>query len=650
MAKDKAGKADYLWLKSYPKTIKWDMPFETAPIYQLLEDAARDFPDRPCINFLGKVYTYRQTLEQVNKVAEGLQKLGVKKGTKIGLFMPNAPYYIFFYYGILKAGGTVVNYSPLYASREVAAQIEDSETDIMITLDLEALYPKIAELLNETRLHKIIVCPLKDCLPFPKNLLFPLVKAKEIAKIHWSNSHVSYKELTDNAGNPADPKINPKEDVALLQYTGGTTGVPKGAMLTHANVYVNAHQAEAWFVGIKRGEEKVLAALPLFHVFAMTAVMNLSILEAAEMIMLFPRFQVDEAMKMIEKHKVTFFPAVPTIYMLISNHPDVKKFNMSTLKACLSGGAPLPLEVKRQFEGLTGCKLVEAYGLSETSPAATSNPIQGVSKAGSIGIPFPGTIVRIISLDDRKTELARGEKGEICIEGPQVMKGYWKRPKETADSLINGLFHTGDVGYMDEDGYVFLVDRIKDLIITSGYNVYPRHVEEAIYLHEFVEEVTVIGVPDPVKGEVAKAFVKLKQGTSLSEEVLHTFLMDKLSPIEMPKSIVFREALPKTIIGKLSKKELYEEEKSKSFSATVPPKASLTKKNIAPAKTPLKATPKKDKAAAPVAKKVDQKAKPNASLDKKKPKNATDPLKKNEKRLAKTSESKPKSPIKKAKK
>lgn len=575
MAKGTGSSKEYLWLKSYPKEIKWDATFESAPIYKLLEDSARAFPDRPCINFLGKIYLYKDVLEHVNKVAEGLQKLGVGRGTKVGLFMPNAPYYIFFYYGILKAGGTVVNFSPLYASREIAAQIEDSEAEIMVTLDLEALYPKLYEQLNETRLQKIIICPLKDCLPFPKNILFPIVKSKEIAKIQWNNRHVSYKDLTNNAGSPKDPQINPSEDVALLQYTGGTTGVPKGAMLTHTNVYVNAHQAEAWFLGIKKGEEKVLAALPLFHVFAMTAVMNLSILEAAEIIMMFPRFNVDDAMHLLQKHKITFFPAVPTIYMLINNHPDVKKFNMSTLKACLSGGAPLPVEVKRQFESLTGCKLVEAYGLSETSPAALSNPIQGQSKAGSIGIPFPSTRVKIVSLIDRKTEMPQGEKGEICIQGPQVMKGYWKRAKETSESLINGLFHTGDVGYMDKDGYVFLVDRIKDLIITSGYNVYPRHVEEAIYLHPAVEEVTVIGVPDPVKGEVAKAFVKLKADSKLTNEELLAFLHDKLSPIELPKAVVFREALPKTIIGKLSKKELYEEEKSKIFA----PKTPATKEN-----------------------------------------------------------------------
>ncbi|MBX9696553.1 MAG: AMP-binding protein [Alphaproteobacteria bacterium] len=643
MAKGTGSSKDHLWLKSYPKEIKWDTTFEGAPIYKLLEDSARAFPDRPCINFLGKVYLYKEVLEHVNRVAEGLQKLGVGRGTKVGLFMPNAPYYIFFYYGILKAGGTVVNFSPLYASREIAAQIEDSEAEIMVTLDLEALYPKLHEQLNQTRLQKIIVCPLKDCLPFPKNILFPIVKSKEIAKIQWNNRHVSYKDLTNNAGAPSDPKINPSEDVALLQYTGGTTGVPKGAMLTHTNVHVNAQQAEAWFIGIKKGEERVLAALPLFHVFAMTAVMNLSIREAAEIIMMFPRFNVDDAMHLLQKHKITFFPAVPTIYMLINNHPDVKKFNMSSLKACLSGGAPLPVEVKRQFESHTGCKLVEAYGLSETSPAALSNPIQGVSKAGSIGIPFPGTHVKIVSLSDRTVEVAQGEKGEICIQGPQVMKGYWKRAKETAESLIDGQFHTGDVGYMDKDGYVFLVDRIKDLIITNGYNVYPRHVEEAIYLHEAVEEVIVIGIPDPIKGEVAKAFVKLKVDSKLTTEELLAFLQDKLSPIELPKAIVFREALPKTIIGKLSKKELYEEEKSKNFA---PKKAEA---NAAPlsskgeAKKTVNKTSEKSPSKADVAKSAK-----NASAVKSAPKKTSVSKSQGEKPLAKSGADKPKSTKKKS--
>lgn len=553
------------WLKTYPDGIKWDTKIQETPLYDILEKSVADYPERNLIDFLGKKYTYAEVSSLVDKAAKGLQELGVKKETRLGLFLPNCPVFIVFYYAAMKIGATIVNFSPLYATREVAMQIEDSNTEVMVTLDLEALYPKIYKMLERTELKKIIVCPLKDQLPFPKNILFSLLKSKEIAKLHLNEAHVvSFKDLINNDGRVKSVKISPREDVALIQYTGGTTGLPKGAMLTHANVTANANQADMWFMHDGHSKERVLAALPLFHVFAMTAVMNFGIKMGAEIVMMFPRFNPEDAMKMIQKHKITFFPAVPTIYNLISNHPDVKKYDLSTIKACLSGGAALPVEVKREFEALTGCKLIEAYGLSETSPAATANPLRGATKEASIGIPFPGTIIRIMSLEDPLKEVPQGKKGEICIEGPQVMKGYWNRPAETGTSLVKGLFHTGDVGYMDEEGYTFLVDRIKDLIICSGYNVYPRMIEEAIYLHPAVEETTVIGVPDKKRGEIPKAFVKLKANHVLTDQELLAFLNDKISPIEMPRMIEFREELPKTIIGKLSKKELVAEEAAKN--------------------------------------------------------------------------------------
>lgn len=551
------------WLRAYPAKIAWDAPIPAAPIFQLFDDAVANFPQAPCIHFLGKRYTYAEAGKIIDRVAKGLQKLGVKKGTKVGLFMPNAPHFVFFYYGILKAGGVVVNYSPLYAEREVIAQAEDSETEMMVTLDLEALYPKILSVLNKNKIQRIIVCPLASALPFPKNILFPLLKRKEVAKISWDDRHTNYNDLIDNEGDVTVPSIDPVKDVAILQYTGGTTGTPKGAMLSHANVYGNACQARMWFTEVEEGKERILAALPLFHVFAMTAVMNLAVRVAGEMVMMFPRFNVEAAMKMITEHRITFFPAVPTIYTIINNHPDAHRVDLSSLKACLSGGAPLPLEVKAEFERLTGCKLVEAYGLSETSPAATSNPLFGPNKAGSIGLPFPGTEVRIMSLEDSSKEVIQGEKGEITLKGPQVMLGYWKKPAETAAVMKDGYFSTGDVGYMDEEGYTFLVDRIKDVIICSGFNVYPRNVEEAIYLHPAVEEVTVIGIKDEKRGETVKAFVKLRENRTLAADDLQEFLRDKLSPVEMPKVIEFRGSLPKTMIGKLSKKELVQEEMEK---------------------------------------------------------------------------------------
>ncbi|MFN7709954.1 MAG: long-chain-fatty-acid--CoA ligase [Holosporales bacterium] len=555
--------AEYPWLKKYPHNIDWFAPLPSVDLSTFFEEAARKFPQSPCVDFLGKKHTYAEGYEIICRIAKGLQDLGVKKGTRVGICMPNSAYFVFFYYGILRAGGTVVNYSPLYAPRELAGQIQDSETEIMVTMDLQALYPKIDQMLSDTNLRKIIICPLAPSLPFPKNILAPIFKSKDLAKIAYDDRHVAYADVIKNDGNYAKVDINPQEDIAVVQYTGGTTGLPKGAMLTHANLSANVSQARMWFTLAEEGKERILGALPLFHVFAMTAVMNIAVRMGAEIVMMFPRFNVDDAITMIEKHKITFFPAVPTIYTMINNHPRGNGANLTSLKACLSGGAALPVEVKRKFEALTGCKLVEAYGLSETSPAATSNPLYGENKAGSIGIPFPGTVIKVMSLQDPDKEMPLGEKGEICISGPQVMKGYWRRPAETASCLIDGFLHTGDVGYMDEDGYIYLVDRIKDMIVCSGYNVYPRNVEEVIYMHPAVEETTVIGVPDEKRGETVKAFVKLRAGSSLTAEQLIEFLNDKLSPVEIPKFVEFREELPKTLIGKLSKKELVAEELAK---------------------------------------------------------------------------------------
>jgi long-chain acyl-CoA synthetase len=348
----------------------------------------------------------------------------------------------------------------------------------------------------------------------------------------------------------------------VLQYTGGTTGTPKGAMLTHANISVNCQQGAAWATNLRDGQERTLAALPFFHVFAMTAVMNFALQEGAEIVIM-PRFVLDEAMKLIDKTKPTVMPGVPTMFIAMLHHPRLKSFNLSSLKYCVSGGAPLPVDIKERFEKLTGCKVVEGYGLSETSPSVTCNPVEGPVKSGSIGQPLPGTIVSLRDLADPTREVPLGEKGEICVKGPQVMKGYWKRPAETAEQLVGDFLRTGDVGIMDEEGFIYIVDRIKDLIICSGYNVYPRRVEEAIYEHPAVEEVTVIGIKDQYRGEAPKAFIKLKAGKTVTEADIRKHLEGRLSKIEMPSQIEFRDALPKTMIGKLSKKELKAEEEAR---------------------------------------------------------------------------------------
>jgi len=555
-----AGSLIYPWLKNYPEDVLWDAEIAEKPVFNILDETSIKYGESPAFDFLGKKYNWGEIASYVDRFASGLQSMGVKKGSKIGLFLPNSPYFLISYYAALKAGSTVVNFNPLYAERELGNQIEDSETDIMITTDLTMLYDKMHKMLHGTRLEKLIMCRFTDILPFPKNVLFQIVKGKDLAKVADTKRIVWFHDLIQNDGKVEVPDINPVEDIAVLQYTGGTTGVPKGAMLTHQNIYANTAQSLAWFADVKPGEQKMLGVLPFFHVFAMTAVMNLSVMAALEIIAL-PRFDLKETLKIIAKKKPHLFPAVPAIYSAINNSAEAKKHDLSSIEFCISGGAPLPLEVKKTFEEKTGCVVVEGYGLSESSPVACVNPIKGENIAGSIGLPVPNTIIEIIDPEDKKTPVPIGERGELCIRGPQVMKGYWNKPEETADVLRDGRLYTGDIAIMDERGYVFIVDRIKDMIITNGYNVYPRNVEEAIYLHPNVEECIVAGLPDKQRGEIVKAWIKLKEGREMTPEDLKEFLGDKISPMEIPKRIEFRdEELPKTMIGKLSRKDVVEQE------------------------------------------------------------------------------------------
>jgi long-chain acyl-CoA synthetase len=554
------------WLRSYPPSIDWGAPIPQKPLYELLANAAAQYPDRPCLDFFGRRFTYAAVQTSVRKAAAGFQRLGVKKGTRVGLLLPNCPYSVIAYFGVLLAGGTVVNYSPLYAAPQLRDQIEDSGTEIMVTLDLDLLYPKVAAMRGNTALRQLVVGSLRDVLPFPKNVLYPLAKRKDLYRGERQANDVSFRALLDNDGSYAPVAVDPARDVAVLQYTGGTTGAPKGAMLTHANLYANAHQAVTWLDGAKWGHEKMLGALPFFHVFAMTVAMNLAIYLGAEII-LHPRFVLDDVLRDIHRKRPTLVPGVPTMFAAINQSPKVKDLDLRSVRLCISGGAPLPLEVKRTFEGLTGCKLVEGYGLTEASPVAACNPINGVNKSGSIGQPLPGTSIFIADRDDPRRLLRTGERGEICIRGPQVMAGYWNRPEDTARSIVDGRLRTGDIGVMDDDGYVYLIDRIKDLILVGGFNVYPRNVEEAIYQHSAVAEVTVCGVPDERLGQAVKAFVRLKEGAALTQDELLQFLRSRIGKHELPRQIEFRTQLPKTMVGKLSKKELVEEETAK-FQAT----------------------------------------------------------------------------------
>lgn len=554
------------WLASYPANVNWRAPLDPLSLPTLWEAAVRDYAAQPCLDFLGKKYRYREVDQLIRRAAAGLQTLGVTKGVKVGLCLPNSPYYVIMYFAVLFCGGTVVNFNPLYAERELKHQITDSGSSVMVTLDLKVSYDKLEALRQQQLFKTLIVCPMADILPFPQNILFSVFKRAQIAAIAPDKHHVSFTDLTARMPMAAPVSVNPQQDIAVLQYTGGTTGTPKGAALTHANLSINAQQAVLWFPDARPAAEKMLAVLPFFHVFAMTAVMNFAIKLGAELILL-PRFEINQLIKTIHRKRPTLFPAVPTIYTAINHYTDLAKYNLSSIRYCISGGAGLPVEVKRDFEKLTGCVLVEGYGLTETSPVASCNPVTGENRAGSIGLPFPGTIIEIVSLEDKKTVMPPGERGEVCIRGPQVMQGYYNKPAETAEVLEQtadgSRLHTGDVGIMDPDGYVRIVDRIKDMIVAGGFKIYPRHVEEAIYLHDAVEECIVAGVPDAYRGQTVKAYLKLKDGQNVTAEQLTQFLKDKLSPIEMPKQIEFRDSLPKTMIGKLNRKALLDEEAAK---------------------------------------------------------------------------------------
>ncbi len=549
------------WDESYPPEIEWGGDVLQEPLYEAFDRAVAGYGDRPCLDFLGKRYSYAEISALVDRAARGFQDLGVKKGSRVALFLPNTPYYVVSYFALMKLGAIVVNVNPLYAEEEVLGLIEDSGAEIAVTLDLKILLPKLVTAFERTPLKKVVVCAMTDILRFPSRQLFAIAKRGDLAKAPAGDGYLRFADLIDNDGG-FEPASVTTEDVAVLQYTGGTTGVPKGAMLTHGNLSANASQLWTWFIGAEMGKERMLAVLPLFHVFAMTVIMHLGIRGAAEIILL-PRFEIKMLLKAIARTKPTCFPGVPTLYNAIINTPKIESYDLSCIRYCLSGGASLPQEVREGFEAITSATLLEGYGLSETSPVVTCNPLFGTQKDGSVGLPMPATTIEIRSLDDPDKLMPQGEVGEICVRGPQVMAGYWQRPEETAQTLRNGSVHTGDVGYMDADGYTFLIDRLKEVIISSGYNVYPRHIEEAIYRHPAVAEVTVIGVPDDYRGEIPKAFIRLKDGESLELEPLQEFLEDKLSPMEMPRQIEIRDALPKTIIGKLSKKELVAEERAK---------------------------------------------------------------------------------------
>jgi long-chain acyl-CoA synthetase len=549
------------WIGSYPEGIAWNAKFRPGLVGSLLDQAVQAYSARPCTYFMGKRLSFAEIGALSDRVAKGLSAIGVGPGVKVGLMLPNTPTFVVFYYGVLKAGGTIVNFNPLYSLEEIEFQIRDSGTKIMVTLDLALTFEKVEAMLKRGALERAVVASFPALLPAMKSVGFKLLQRTKLANVRASperQSIVAEKDLLANDGAYAKPGITP-EAVAVLQYTGGTTGTPKGAMLTHGNLTINVGQVRAWQNRQATERDRIVGVLPLFHVFAMTSVMNLGIASGMEMILL-PKFELVETLKLIDRLRPTMMPGVPTLFNAIMRHPHIGNYDLSSLEYCISGGAALPIEVKRGFEAIAGSGLVEGYGLSETSPVACCNPVDAI-REGSIGLPLPATEISIRSLDDPEQEMPCGEPGEICIAGPQVMPGYWNKPQETEASFVGRYFRTGDIGYMDEDGYIFIVDRIKDMINASGFKIYPRRIEDALYEHEAVAEVTVIGIPDEYRGEAPKAFVKLKEGKQATTAELLGFLREKLSKIELPAQIEFRDELPKTMVGKLSKKELRAEAK-----------------------------------------------------------------------------------------
>jgi long-chain acyl-CoA synthetase len=531
------------------------------PVADMLATTVARYGSRPAMDFLGQRWTYAALGALVDRATRGLQTLGVGPGVMVGLCLPNTPYYPIFYFAVLKAGGTVVNFNPLYVERELIHQIADSGTRIMVTLDLEAVYRRVGNVAETAGLQHIIVCPMTGILPAAKAALFRAFKRRDRAHIPADARHIRFATVVANRTPPSPVAIDPAT-IAVLQYTGGTTGVPKGAMLTHANLTANCVQIRSHWSGVRLGQERTLAVLPFFHVFAMTAVLNYSIHIGAEIVML-PRFDLQQTLAAITARRITIFHAVPTIYTAINAEAAKRPLELGSIRFGVSGGAPLPGDVRLQFTELTGCRLVEGYGLTETGPVVTCNMPDGVVKAGSVGTPVLGTTVEIRDPADPARLLPTGHRGEVCVRGPQVMAGYWKRPADTAAVFIDGALRTGDVGYLDEDGFLFLVDRIKDVILCGGYNVYPRILEDALYEHPAVLEATVIGIPDAYRGQAPKAFVVLRPDHTATGEELLQFLKGYVSKIELPKSVEVRDSLPKTMIGKLSKKELVAEEAAK---------------------------------------------------------------------------------------
>ena len=560
-----------IWLKSYDPGVGHSMNYPNHTLQQLLDESVERYPDNTAITFPGafndeSMMSYRELDLASNKLANALVDMGVKKGDRVALLMPNCPQFVISYYAVLRAGGIVVATNPLYSAREMEFQFNDCGAETVIVLSL--FYKTVMGIKDRTSLKNVVVTNIKEYLPEQSRKAFVAFVERQdghYVRVPKVKNIYKFQDLLRRFSSKPPAVETSPDDVAMFQYTGGTTGLSKAAVATHRNVVANVYMMRAWSmpIGLNQGQEVVMGVMPLFHIYGMVTVLHFSVLTGSAMVLL-PRFETEKVLNAINRYKPAFFPGVPTMYVAINNFPEVKKYDLRSIKACVSGAAPLPVEVQQEFEKLTGGKLVEGFGLSEAPVVVTANPLVGLRKIGSIGVPVPDVEARIMDAEIGDEEMPLGEVGELVISGPQVMKGYWNRPEETEMVLHNGWLYTGDLARMDEDGFFFIVDRKKDMIIAGGFNIYPRDIEEVLYEHPKVKEAVCYGVPDPYRGQTVKVAIVLKEGESATEEEIIEFCRSRLARYKIPKLIEFRDSLPKSLIGKVLRRVLMEEEEKKS--------------------------------------------------------------------------------------
>ncbi len=552
-----------IWLNHYEPGVPESIEYPDAPLYQLFQKSVQSYKTKPAVSFMGRELSYEELSSQVESMASALSELGVKKGDRVAIHLPNSTQFPIAFFAAHAIGAVVVPCNPLYVAREMAYQLKDSGAETIITLT--RFYKMIKDIQPDTDLKNIIVTNIKDYFPGHLNFLYTLAKEKkEGDRVTLAAEDHSFTGLVKKHSGKKPPIVEVlPNDRAVFLYTGGTTGVSKGAVLQHRNLVANMCQVKSWCTDFKDGQEVCLGVLPFFHSYGLTTTLNLGLLNGGKLILL-PRFVLEDVLKAIDKNKPTLFPGVPTIYVAINNAKELHKFDISSIRICISGAAPLPVEVQQQFEKNTGGRLVEGYGLSETSPVTHANPVYGKRKPGSIGLPMPDTEFKVVDVETGEKELPIGEIGELCLRGPQVMEGYLNMPDENAQSLRGGWFYTGDIAKVDEDGYTYIVDRKKDMLIAGGFNIYPRDVEEVLYTHPKIMEAAVAGVKDAYRGETLKAYIVLKEGETLTEEEVIKYCKENLAAYKVPKLVEFRPELPKTMIGKVLRRMLREEEEKKN--------------------------------------------------------------------------------------